>query len=248
MARKTMKRRFADGGAVGKYDARIKSKRDDIESDYKKALAKGKDADVAKAKYDQRMADAADDYAKWTKADRSETRAGEKAAEAALSDTRRYGARKPAEVKMADASPVSVRAADMPMIRPSLPATPVKTATPARRVTPPTATRVTPPPATRVTPPPAALVTPPLAARVTPTTATKARGTNSTNRDRSGGIMGLLQGDRPDGDTEKRIAAEEAVKGKRRDWRGNTYKKGGMVKKARGVGIAQRGHGKGRMC
>lgn len=41
MARKAMKRRFADGGSVGKYDARIKSKRDDIESDYKKALAKG---------------------------------------------------------------------------------------------------------------------------------------------------------------------------------------------------------------
>ena len=221
MARKAMKRRFADGGAVGKYDARIKSKRDDIESDYKKALAKGKDADVAKAKYDQRMADAADDYAKWTKADRSETRAGEKAAEAALSDTRRYGARKPAEVKMADASPVSVRAADMPMIRPSLPATPVKTATPARRVTPPPAARVKPLGA----PSPAQDIAKYLAAKAPP----KAKTDNWAS--------------------QKPGALPMADKPIRKPRFGDPdFAKGGMVKKARGVGIAQRGHGKGRMC
>ena len=80
---------YKDGGKVDRYDAKIARKREDIEKDYQKALAKGKNADVAKAKYEQRMADAADDYAKWTKADRSQTSAAEKAAERALSEARR---------------------------------------------------------------------------------------------------------------------------------------------------------------
>jgi len=73
----------------GKVDERMKRKTDDIEKDYKIALAKGKNADIAKAKYEQRMADAKDDYAKWTKADRSQTSAAEKAAEMALSEARK---------------------------------------------------------------------------------------------------------------------------------------------------------------
>jgi hypothetical protein len=85
-----------DGGGV---DDRMKRKTTDIEKDYKIALAKGKNADVAKAKYEQRMADAKDDYAKWTKADRSKTSADEKAAEAALSEARRT---KGASVRMRD--------------------------------------------------------------------------------------------------------------------------------------------------
>ena len=89
---------YKDGGKV---DDRLKRKKEDIESDYRKALAKGKDADVAKAKYDQRMADAADDYAKWTKADRTQTKAAEAAAEKNLTMTRRYGAAKP-EKSMTD--------------------------------------------------------------------------------------------------------------------------------------------------
>lgn len=77
---------FKDGGrAELMRDRRMK----DIEKDYKIALAKGKNEGVAKAKYEQRMADAADDYAKRTKADRTKTKAGEKAAESALTEARR---------------------------------------------------------------------------------------------------------------------------------------------------------------
>lgn len=80
-----------DGGKASKYDAKLERKVADIKKDYEKAKAKGKNADVAKAKYEQRMADAKDDYAKWTKADRTETRAAEKAAEQALKIARRTG-------------------------------------------------------------------------------------------------------------------------------------------------------------
>ena len=77
---------FKDGGRAELLrDRRMK----DIEKDYKIALAKGKNEGVAKAKYEQRMADAADDYAKRTKADRTATRAAEKASEAALTEARR---------------------------------------------------------------------------------------------------------------------------------------------------------------
>lgn len=104
---------YKDGGKV---DDRLKRKKEDIESDYRKALAKGKDADVAKAKYDQRMADAADDYAKWTKADRTQTKAAEAAAEKNLTNVRRYGAPKKAEqdkvtVTRAAAAPADTSAA-----------------------------------------------------------------------------------------------------------------------------------------
>ena len=77
---------FKDGGRAELLrDRRMK----DIEKDYKIALAKGKNEGVAKAKYEQRKADAADDYAKRTKADRTATRAAEKASEAALTEARR---------------------------------------------------------------------------------------------------------------------------------------------------------------
>jgi hypothetical protein len=82
---------FKDGGrAESMRDRRMK----DIEKDFKIALAKGKNEDLAKAKYEQRKADAADDYAKRTKADRTETRAAEKAAERTLTKVRKYGAPK----------------------------------------------------------------------------------------------------------------------------------------------------------
>ena len=83
MAR-TMKK-FSAGGAQGRYDRRMA----DIEKDYKIALAKGKNEGVAKAKYEQRKADAEDDRAKRTGADRTATRAAEKASEAALKEARR---------------------------------------------------------------------------------------------------------------------------------------------------------------
>jgi hypothetical protein len=76
---------FKDGGRAELLrDRRMK----DIEKDYKIALAKGKNEGVAKAKYEQRKADAADDYAKRTKADRTATRAAEKASEATLKEAR----------------------------------------------------------------------------------------------------------------------------------------------------------------
>lgn len=94
------KRKFADGGS-SKYDERYKRKLADIEKDYAKASKgkTGKAADVAKAKYEQRMADAKDDLAKWTKSDRTQTRAAEKSAERNLSMTRKYGAMKSATEK-----------------------------------------------------------------------------------------------------------------------------------------------------
>jgi hypothetical protein len=78
-------KKFSAGGAQGRYDRRMA----DIEKDYKIALAKGKNEGVAKAKYEQRKADAEDDRAKRTGADRTATRAAEKASEAALKEARR---------------------------------------------------------------------------------------------------------------------------------------------------------------
>lgn len=90
MAR-TMKK-FSAGGAQGKYDRRMA----DIEKDFKKAMTRktGKDAEVAEAKRQQRIADAKDDLAKRTGADRTATRAAEKLAESNLTKTRKYGAPK----------------------------------------------------------------------------------------------------------------------------------------------------------
>lgn len=80
---------YKDGGSPDKYKAKLDRKMADIEKDYQKALSKGKSDSIAKAKYEQRMADARDDFAKWTKADRTETKAAERASEAALSEARR---------------------------------------------------------------------------------------------------------------------------------------------------------------
>lgn len=152
---------YKDGGKVDRYDAKIARKREDIEKDYQKALAKGKNADVAKAKYDQRMADAADDYAKWTKADRSQTSAAEKAAEKNLTMTRKSARNSPtgagartseALVKKAEASmaaPLSsagpVPTQKISVSTPRKAAAPVRQATsPARRVASPKATAPAP--------------------------------------------------------------------------------------------------------
>lgn len=99
-------KKFSAGGNA-KYDAKYKRKIEDIKSDYDKAMKgkTGRAAEVAKAKYDQRMADAKDDLAKWTKADRTETRAAEKSAERNLSMTRKFGATKSA-VKADDVAKV----------------------------------------------------------------------------------------------------------------------------------------------
>lgn len=103
---------YKDGGkAQGRYERKMK----DIEKDFRIAMTKGKDADVAKAKMNQRIADAKDDLAKATKADRTATKAAEKAAERELTMTRRYGAAKPTE-SMKDkpiAAPKAMSDADM---------------------------------------------------------------------------------------------------------------------------------------
>lgn len=90
MARKM--RKFSAGGAQGKYDRRMA----DIEKDFKKDSAgkAGKALEVLEAKRMQRKADAEDDRAKRTGADRTSTRAAERAAESNLTKTRKYGAPK----------------------------------------------------------------------------------------------------------------------------------------------------------
>jgi hypothetical protein len=85
-------KKFSAGGAQGRYDRRMA----DIEKDFKKAMTRktGKDAEVAEAKRQQRIADAKDDLAKRTGADRTATRAAERLAEVNLTKTRKYGAPK----------------------------------------------------------------------------------------------------------------------------------------------------------
>jgi hypothetical protein len=85
-------KKFSAGGAQGRYDRRMA----DIEKDFAKAMARktGKDAEVAEAKRQQRIADAKDDLAKRMGTDRTATRAAERAAESNLTKTRKYGAPK----------------------------------------------------------------------------------------------------------------------------------------------------------
>jgi hypothetical protein len=88
MARKLKK--FSAGGAQGRYDSRMK----DIDKDFAKDSKgkSGKALEVLEAKRAQRTADAKDDLAKRTGADRTATRAAEAAAESNLTKTRKYGA------------------------------------------------------------------------------------------------------------------------------------------------------------
>ena len=92
MARKMKK--FSAGGAQGRYNYRMA----DIEKDFAKD-SKGKSGralEVLEAKRAQRTADAKDDLAKRTGADRTATRKAEYDAEKNLSRTRKFGADKPA--------------------------------------------------------------------------------------------------------------------------------------------------------
>jgi hypothetical protein len=114
-------KKFADGGkAQGRYDRKTA----DIKSDYEKALKAGRNADVAKAKMEQRMADAKDDMAKWTKSDRTETKAAEKAAEGALSIARRTKganiANRDRPSTMADRPEYKPPSVDVPKVAPKL--------------------------------------------------------------------------------------------------------------------------------
>lgn len=77
---------FAEGGAA---KDRMEERMRKAEMKYKVALAKGKNEGIAKAKFERRNADIADDYAKKTGADRTSTKAAEQAAKAALREARR---------------------------------------------------------------------------------------------------------------------------------------------------------------
>jgi hypothetical protein len=163
---------FKDGGRAELLrDRRMK----DIEKDYKIALAKGKNEGVAKAKYEQRMADAADDYAKRTKGDRTKTKAGEKAAEAALTEARRtkgesikkrdmaadinkFFAGKDMAPKAAEPAKAAAPAAAKPKVKTTVAKTPAKRVVTPRTVTPAAAAAPAPvatkPPATTAAPKP----------------------------------------------------------------------------------------------
>ena len=126
MARKPMKKfgtgkRYADAGTVTKApemslnDIRLRRKTDDIQSDYMKAQARhaGNTAklNIAKAKFEQRNADAKDDMAKWSGSDRTATRKGEADAEAALTQARRTRGQSIADRDTAAAKPTAAPAA-----------------------------------------------------------------------------------------------------------------------------------------
>ncbi len=113
--RKTKK--FASGG-TGRADAMRDRRMADIEKDYKRALARGMSERQAQAKRDQRIADARDDYAKRTGADRTETRAAERAAEQKLTATRRGAdtGTKPVSV-VSEGSKSLAAKADMPEVK-----------------------------------------------------------------------------------------------------------------------------------
>jgi hypothetical protein len=163
---------FKDGGrAESMRDRRMK----DIEKDYKIALAKGKNEGVAKAKYEQRKADAADDYAKRTKGDRTATSAAERAAEASLKEARRtkgesikkrdmandigkFFAGKDMTPKAAAPAKAAEPAAVKPVVKKTVAKAPKRVVAPARAATPAAAPArtVTPAPARAATPAPAA--------------------------------------------------------------------------------------------
>jgi hypothetical protein len=102
MARKMKK--FSAGGAQGRYDRRMADIKKDFEKDSKGKS--GKALEILEAKRAQRTADAEDDRAKRTGADRTATRKAEYEAEQRLSRTRKFGADKP----VAAAEPVKAAA------------------------------------------------------------------------------------------------------------------------------------------
>jgi hypothetical protein len=107
--------KFSEGGRAERMrDRRIA----DIEKDYQRALAKGKPDKVARAKREQRLADAYDDYAKRTGADRTQTRAAEKAAEARLKAARRSPDKysKPVSILQDGDKPIETPSIDLPKV------------------------------------------------------------------------------------------------------------------------------------
>jgi hypothetical protein len=95
-------KKFAQGGRATRAQGKMDRRMADIEKDFQRALAKGKSEKVARAKRDQRIADAKDDFAKRTGADRTETRAAEKEAQARLRRARRSPDKNMQPVTVAD--------------------------------------------------------------------------------------------------------------------------------------------------
>ena len=118
MARKM--RKFSAGGAQGKYERRMADIKKDFEKDSKGKS--GKALEVLEAKRAQRTADAEDDRAKRTGADRTATRKAEYEAEQRLSRTRKFGADKPAAAvepaKSPAPAPAPTPAAEAPKAKP----------------------------------------------------------------------------------------------------------------------------------
>ena len=195
---------FKEGGRADMLrDRRMK----DIEKDYKIALAKGKNEGVAKAKYEQRMADAADDYAKRTKGDRTATRAAEKASEATLKEARRTKgmsmlAKAEPKAVTTEASVAKVTdsmgAMATPKMDKSIGAKPTRTRTRTRTrtTTPTTTTRTTAPAATtRVTTPAATTrVTTPTAAAPAAAVAKADKPKSNLSSYNAGRSPGILSG------------------------------------------------------
>lgn len=131
------RKKFSEGGRAERMRDRRMA---DIESDYKKALARGKSEKEARAKRAQREADARDDYAKRTGADRTETRAAEKAAEARLTATRRGVDKdiKPLSVTAEGSKPLATAKVDVPKVETPKVEAPKTASTPApiRRTAP----------------------------------------------------------------------------------------------------------------
>jgi hypothetical protein len=107
--KKKKMRKFSEGGRAERMRDRRAA---DIEKDYQKALAKGKSSKEAEAKRNQRLADMADDYAKRTGADRTQTRAAEKAAEARLTAARRSPDKDVKAVSVAKEAPLRTALVD----------------------------------------------------------------------------------------------------------------------------------------
>jgi hypothetical protein len=108
-------KKFSEGGKTSRAQGKMDRRMADIDKDYKRALAKGKSEKEARAKRAQREADARDDFAKRTGADRTATRAAEKAAEARLTAARRSPDKDMKPVSVAS-TPSAMTKIDMPKV------------------------------------------------------------------------------------------------------------------------------------
>lgn len=250
------KKRYATGGSTDRTQARYDRKVADIESDLEKALraARGdtRRVNVARAKYEQRMADARDDLAGWRGQDRTNTRAEERTAERNLSTTRRTGVRTataPERITSADIgagrpAPTQISVADITPNAPNLTEVDDEAARPAarpaaRRAARRAAPRTPPPAAPRAprTPPPAAPRTPdiPRSVRTVQSEAELARALSGMGVPRRA----------PPGAMELRNEMQRRSEANRRRRESEGAAKGGKVKKmAKGGsidGIAKRG-------